>query len=191
MTCAADAGSLVGVIWAWTYKLSYFCLMTFMLMMLGVTLSKARACWYISVHIIPFTTALNQIFSGHEPCKCKSMNTFCQLSTLTGSLCPSFRSDFVWELLNSLGFLADWAFHWASPIVCSDLMQVTDDGPHVIQDHLSRQKLRSTWIRLIEAWCVFLYVMMYESRRIFVELAGSRYWNHWNWGGPELYVNAG
>jgi hypothetical protein len=69
----------------------------------------------------PFPTALNPIFSGHEPCKCKSMNTFCQLSTLTGSLCPSFRSDLVWELLNSLSFLVDWAFHWASPIVCSDL----------------------------------------------------------------------
>lgn len=69
----------------------------------------------------PFPTALNPIFRGHEPCKCKSMNTFCQQSTLTGSLCPSFGSDFVWELLNSLSFLVDWAFHWASPIVCSDL----------------------------------------------------------------------
>jgi hypothetical protein len=118
----------------------------------------------------PFPTALNPIFSCHEPCKCKSMNTFCQLSTLTGSLCPSFRSDFVWELLTVSAFcLIELSIEQVQLCVVT-LMQVTDDGPHVIQDHLSRQKLTSTWIQLIRG--VMCFSVCYDV---------WKQKNLWNW----------
>jgi hypothetical protein len=139
----------------------------------------------------PFPTALNPIFSCHEPCKCNSMNTFCQLSTLTGSLCPSFRSDFVWELLNSISFLLDSAFHWASPIVCSDLNASYRWWPTCHTRPSVKTKV-DIYMNPVDKRCdVFFCMLWCMKAEEFVELAGSRYWNHWNWGGPELYVNAG